>query len=141
LAGRFPPEAVQFLRNHEAQPLAEDEELVWGGGTMAGVMVMPDNAPLPLKVPAVSFSSFVLSIKRTYVEEYYQPLITPFPPEQPFAFIAGVSSNHHSALIAPPEMLLRSDVPVWRVRFTDWHLGPYGSVYWKRVITAEPLGD
>ncbi|MCL1915396.1 MAG: hypothetical protein FWG17_01590 [Desulfovibrionaceae bacterium] len=136
LAWRFPPEAARFLRGYHAPPLAQDEVLVWGGGSMAGILVVPDDAPIPADVPAVPLSSFVANIKKSRVEQY-QPLVTPLPPEPPFAFISSIASHgFHGCLIAPPDMLRRGDVPVWRVRYADLH--PPGQ-YWKRVVTAEPI--
>jgi hypothetical protein len=138
LAGRFPPEAVQFLRRHHIPPPAPDETLIWGGGCMTGVLVVPDNAPLPVDVPAVSLSSFVMNIQKFHLENDYQPLVTPHPPEPPFAFILGIPLQY--ALIAPPDMLRRADVPVWRVHYTDWQAPGPGGTYWKRAVAVEPLG-
>ena len=138
LAWRFPPEAARFLRHSPPPSLERDEALVWGGNSMAGVLVVPDDVPLPTDVPAVSLASFVANIHKSGVEQY-QPLVTPLPPDPPFAFIQSVRPGF--ALIAPPEMLRRADVLAWRVRYTDWHPpnSPYGW-YWKRVVTAAPLG-
>jgi hypothetical protein len=138
LSSRFPPEAVNFLRQYDTPPLAQDEALIWGGGSMAGVLVVPDDASPLLHVPTVSISSFILSIKKSG-REGYQPLVTPLPPEPPFAFIRGVSPPF--AFIAPPDLLLRPDVPVWRVRTDWWHPSTdMYSDYLKRIIEAEPLG-
>ncbi|MDR2934950.1 MAG: hypothetical protein LBV70_03605, partial [Candidatus Adiutrix sp.] len=137
LAYRHPPEAVRFLRNNQVPPPAKDEALIWGGGSLAGVLVVPDSEPLPSAVPALPFSSFAADIKNSGAEQY-QPLLTPRQPQPPFAFVAGLSGP---ILIAPPELLFRAEVPLWRVRFMDWALpGPRGHSLWKRVLKAEPLG-
>ena len=103
---------------------------------MMGVLVLPDRMPLPWHLPAMHLATFVKSIQKADLELLYQRLVTPNAPSVPFVLLNSPTSR--AIYIAPPVMLERKDVLIWRVKAEDWYTEPHAH-YFKRIVHAEPL--
>jgi hypothetical protein len=131
-----PPEPVVALNQLKPlPPLSYNEDYIWGGPYMAGVLIVGDEEQLEQVLPSIHLDSFVQSVKNGRFEENYQNLVTPVPPDVSFAFIASLQARNKYLYIAPSKIIQRDDVLLWKVFFEDWYEG----TYWKRIIHAEPL--
>ena len=119
---------------YEGREVADDEDVFLGAGHMSGFLVLPDNAPLVTVVPSISYSSFTAIIRNSAIEQYEPLVVAPPAITPPFAMLAAIPLNKERSalLIAPTEVMTRSDVPAWKLRFTT---GPM----WERVVEATPI--
>jgi hypothetical protein len=126
-----------------AEEMKTNQQIVFGGSRVTGVLVVPDGTEPPVGVPTISYSKFSKVIEQSNVQ-IYQPLITPVHPTLPFAFVVaprretGTVSSYQ--LIAPPEILLEKDVHSWKLTTVNWNIKPGYGAYWLLVLKAERLG-
>jgi hypothetical protein len=120
-------------RRYRSIEVRPDENIFFGGGREAGFVVLADDVS-PLKdVPSISYTSFKAIVQASGIEQY-EPLIgTPSAVQPPFAIFAAVSATKRQSglLIAPTEVMIRTDVSAWKIRSID---GPM----WMRVVEATP---
>jgi hypothetical protein len=113
-----------------------------GGRRITGMLVVADDAPRPLNVPSMTISQFSTIVRASGIESY-QGLVTPKAPPLPFAFLTSArlekASGSHYQYIAAPEVILRRDVPGWRLDLTAWQVKPPHGPYWHMVTNATPL--
>jgi hypothetical protein len=120
----------------------EDQQFVFGGRRITGVLVVADDQELPTEVPSIHITDFAKLIDLSHIE-IYQPLLTGRIPALPFGFIAaprreaGISSRNQ--YIVPPEVLLRRDVSSWKFYTVEWSHRPGKPTYWLLVESPEPL--
>ncbi len=124
-------------------PKESDENLVFGGRRMTGMLVVADEAPLRNDVPSIHISDFVNIVRHTQLEES-QDLVTPAPPKVPFGFIATPLRSYEleqlRLYIVPPKVLSRPEVAGWRFRTSDLGRTHDGNRYWRLVSQADTLG-
>ena len=110
---------------------------------MSGILVLADEVPLRSDVPSMHLSDLAAIFRHGEIETYYQQLVTPVPPPLPFAFIEsptlvpGEPTTYK--YIAPPEVLLRTDVPTWHFQTSKLPELPNSGSQWLNVTKAEPL--
>jgi hypothetical protein len=122
-------------RRYRSVEIGQNEDVFLGGRFQTGFVVLADDA-IPLKnVPSISYTSFRTIIKASGIEQYEPLTETPSAVKPPFAIFATVSAikRQSGLLIAPVEVMTRTDVPAWKIRSVD---GPM----WMRVVEATPLG-
>lgn len=144
LAGLLAPlVAQQFVRPSDyvlrPENSAEDH-FVFGGRRVTGVLVVADDQPRLPEAPTLLLSEFVRIIEQSGIE-IYQHLVTPSPPQTPFAFIQspsvvlGEPTTHQ--FITPPDVLTKP-VARWRLRGSPFGQIPGNFDYWL-LTNAEPL--
>ena len=144
------PGAVHALMLRTASPLPvmypnNYMHYVAGGRRMTGWLVVADDQPIPLDVPALHLTDFKAIIDASQIEREYQGIITPDVPSLPFGFVAapriepGTRTTH--IYIVPGDVLIRKDVDAWKLELTDWPPNPEPGkgVYWYLAKRAEPF--
>lgn len=120
-----------------------NQHAIAGGSRVTGFLVVADDEVLPVSPPALHLSDFVAIVRLSGVE-IYQGLVTPIAPPTPFGFITAprLEKGALSTLqyIVPPEVVLRRDVPGWRLSLSEWQKKKYGN-YWFLVTRAEPIDE
>ncbi len=143
----FPALAHQMaLRERRAhppiRPPGAHEEIVTGGASMSGFVVIPDGAPRPRDLASLHVSDFVDMVHATKLQRDFGPFLTQVLPRVPFAFVyAGRMDgpNDTNTYIAPLDVLRRKDVWAWR--FTT-RAGAPDHKRWtilREVVSANPL--
>ena len=129
----------QKFRQVSAWHLQPAQQVVLGGASMLGFLVVGDSEAPDPRLPSMQFSDFRRLIAQSGVEQY-QGLFTPAEPTVPFGFVSAVraerelSSQYH--YIVPPEVLLRREVAYWRFDTIDWNKKDWP--YWVMVTRAVP---
>jgi|GEM_PF-3239689 len=142
-----PALAYHFFRqeNPSKRVLSLDENgavLLRSGKNFAGMLVLLDGEPLLPYIPSIHYSDFITIIRDFTWFELCNPLITPIPPDAPFALIMAQASSEY--LIAPVDILRRKDVPLWLIKTTPWPVDPpeppkYRA--WKKVVYLQPVNE
>jgi hypothetical protein len=114
------------------------EQYVMGGKRLTGFLVIADNLPLPHSVPALHASQFSYLLSIAPGESDLGPLLPRALERVPFAFVAGgrldweVQSNMY---VAPPIVLTRPDVNVWKFLLRP----PVAGQSWNDVFDVEKM--
>jgi hypothetical protein len=139
LAHRLDPLGNQAFTTLTPKP---GEAIVLGSRHMAGFIVVPDDRQGPTDVPSMRRSDFTKALEYSG----HQPgreLRLP-PPASPFAFIAAPNANGTHGmlyvLVAPAEVLTRSEIAVWRLTL-EQEIEEVDNVRWARVTAATPAGS
>ncbi len=121
----------------------KNERYTFGSSRMAGLLVVADGSPLPMEVPAMHISDFAEIMRRSGIEHDYQKLLTPTAPAVPFAFVEAPElvpgRATYSKLIAPPDILLRRDVPAWHFETVPMPMPTDSPSFFFQVVKAEPI--
>ncbi len=124
------------------QDRSANVRLVLGGSRLTGVLVVPDGEELRRDVPTLHLSDFVTLIRQSGVEAD-QALVTPEPPPVPFGFVEGPSliptEPTQYKLVVPEGVILRKDVPAWRVDTEPMPRKPGADSFWLRATRAVPV--
>ncbi len=142
---RFLRPAVYFPPNTPlayGRGRAPGEQFVFGGSRLTGELVVADDEPLRTDVPTLHLSDFLNIVRQSGVEAV-QNLVTPEPPAVPFGFIdspnlvSGEPTKYR--YITPPAVVVRKDVPAWRLETAGMPQKPGYEPNWLRVTSAVPL--
>jgi hypothetical protein len=105
------------------------QDALAGGASIAGLLVVPNGAPLPLDVPALSEERFNMLF--TYKLPFLRPKAAwPKPP-----FVLG--SMHTKFIIGPPVLLQKPEVDFWLVERRLFEKNDWMTII--EITKAEPL--
>jgi hypothetical protein len=119
-----------------------DQHIVLGGRHIAGFLVIPDEEPNPLSVPALHFSQFVELFRSSYWESDFGPILNERPPTPPFAFVMGVGPDAPyggNIYVAPPAVLQMPRVCAWKFNVRNRQSEASHNVIFFDVTAAEEL--
>jgi hypothetical protein len=135
LAHSFDPLGARAFKTVAPRP---GERIVLGSKHMAGFVVIPDDRPVPIDVPAMHRSEFTTAFQYSH-HESYQRLTLPSL-STAFAFIVAPNANgtHGTLFVAPAEVLIRRDVPVWKFTLEE-EIQEEEDVSFARVSASTPL--
>src|SRR5581483_7109890 len=107
---------AEATREKAALMATGDEQIVFGGRQLTGFLVIADGAPRPLSTPALTLSEFAA------IWEWQGPDLGPLDDNLrrhvPFAVVFGLrpTDGNGAIYVAPPQVLERRDIPVWRFK-------------------------
>jgi len=135
LAHSFDPLGARAFKTVAPRP---GERIVLGSRHMAGFVVVPDDRPVPIDVPAMHRSEFTTAFQYSH-HESYQRLTLPSL-STAFAFIVAPNANgtHGTLFVAPAEVLIRRDVPVWHFTLEE-EIQEEEDVSFARVSASTPM--
>jgi hypothetical protein len=116
------------------------QDALAGGASIAGLLVVPNGAPLPLDVPALSEERFKMLFTNKLPSQGYDigpKAAWPKPP-----FVLGSLMNNfingpNNFIIGPPELLQKPEVDFWLVERRLFEQNDWMTII--EITKAEPL--
>jgi hypothetical protein len=109
------------------------QDALAGGASIAGLLVVPNGAPLPLDVPALSEERFKMLFTDTLPSQGYHIGPKAAWPKPPFV-LGSMLTNF---IIGPPELLQKPEVDFWLVERRLFEQNDWMTII--EITKAEPL--